>query len=46
MENEMILHWFQFADMDLAAAEYLQKMYPLPLEIICARNLTVNLMIC
>jgi HEPN domain-containing protein len=35
MDKEYILHWFQFADTDIAAAEYLTKMYPQPFEIIC-----------
>ena len=35
MNHDLIAEWFQYSDMDLASAEHLQKMYPLPLEIIC-----------
>ncbi|MCL2342460.1 MAG: HEPN domain-containing protein [Firmicutes bacterium] len=35
MELEYSIEWFQFADSDLAAAEYLQGMHPQPMEIIC-----------
>jgi len=35
MEREFIAEWFQFADMDLDSAEFLQGMRPQPLEIIC-----------
>ena len=35
MEHEYVIEWFQYADMDLASAEYLHGMHPQPLEIIC-----------
>jgi len=35
MEYEIISEWFQYADMDLDSAEYLQGKCPQPLEIIC-----------
>jgi HEPN domain-containing protein len=35
MEHDLIIEWFQFADMDLASAEHLLSMHPQPLEIIC-----------
>ena len=35
MELEYVAEWFEFADMDLASAEYLCGMRPQPLEIIC-----------
>jgi len=35
MEFEYVAEWFQFADMDLASADYLQGLLPQPLEIIC-----------
>jgi HEPN domain-containing protein len=35
MEIEYVAEWFEFADMDLASAEYLCGMRPQPLEIIC-----------
>jgi len=35
MDREYISEWFQFADMDLESAEYLQGKHPQPLEIIC-----------
>ena len=35
MELEYIAEWFQYADNDLASAEYLCGMRPQPLEIIC-----------
>lgn len=35
MDHEYIAEWFEFADVDLASAEYLQGMHPQPLEIIC-----------
>ena len=35
MEHELIAEWFQYADMDLESAEYLQGKRPQPLEIMC-----------
>ncbi len=35
MEYKFIEEWLRFADTDLATAEFLQKMRPQPLEIIC-----------
>jgi HEPN domain-containing protein len=35
MECELISEWFQYADMDLDSAEYLQGKRPQPFEIIC-----------
>ena len=36
MDNEAVAkEWYKFADMDLAAAEYLKTMVPTPIEIIC-----------
>jgi len=35
MEHEYTIEWFQYADMDLTSAEFLQGMHPQPLEIIC-----------
>ena len=35
MAHEIANEWFKFADLDLAAAQYLQDMQPQPLEIIC-----------
>jgi HEPN domain-containing protein len=35
MDYEYIAEWFQFADMDMKTAEYIQGMRPQPLEIIC-----------
>jgi len=35
MAFEYVAEWFDFADMDLASAEYLCGMRPQPLEIIC-----------
>ena len=35
MENEIVLNWFKFADMDLDAAEVLQNNRPQHFEIIC-----------
>ena len=35
MELEYVAEWFEFADMDLASAEFLCGMRPQPLEIIC-----------
>ena len=35
MKYELIFEWFQYADMDLDSAEYLQGKRPQPLEIIC-----------
>ena len=35
MGHETAVEWFQYADTDLAAAEYLQNMHPQPLNIIC-----------
>ena len=35
MEIEYAAEWFQFADTDLASADYLQGLLPQPLEIIC-----------
>ncbi|MCL1819162.1 MAG: HEPN domain-containing protein [Oscillospiraceae bacterium] len=35
MELDLISEWFQYADMDLDSAEYLQGKRPIPLEIIC-----------
>ena len=35
MEREYFAEWFQYADRDLATAEFLQGMRPQPLEIIC-----------
>jgi HEPN domain-containing protein len=35
MELKYVAEWFEFADRDIASAEYLQGMYPQPLEIIC-----------
>jgi len=35
MDKTYIAEWFQFADMDLESAEYLQGKRPQPLEIIC-----------
>jgi len=35
MEHEYVREWFDYADTDLASAEYLCGMHPKPLEIIC-----------
>jgi HEPN domain-containing protein len=35
MEHETAVEWFQYADIDLATAEYLKDMQPQPLNIIC-----------
>jgi len=35
MKHNYASEWFQFADSDLASAEYLQGMHPQPMEIIC-----------
>jgi HEPN domain-containing protein len=35
MVIDYVAEWFQFANADLASAEYLQGMSPQPLEIIC-----------
>jgi len=35
MDYEYIAEWFQFGDMDLETAEYIQGKRPQPLEIIC-----------
>ena len=36
MDNETIAHeWFRYAAQDLASANYLQGMKPIPIEIIC-----------
>ncbi|MDR2546194.1 MAG: HEPN domain-containing protein [Lachnospiraceae bacterium] len=35
MGREYIAEWFQFAEMDLESAEFLQGKRPQPLEIIC-----------
>lgn len=36
MDNETIAHeWFRYAIQDLASANYLQGMLPIPVEIIC-----------
>ena len=35
MEIEYVSEWFEYADRDLASAEYLCGMRPRPLEIIC-----------
>ena len=35
MELEYVIEWFRFADSDLSSAEYLQGMFPKPIEIIC-----------
>ena len=35
MSNELYKEWLDFAKMDLASAEYLKGLYPVPLEIIC-----------
>lgn len=36
MDNQDVAReWFNIADLDLSAAEFLQKMNPIPVEIIC-----------
>ena len=35
MELDYVIEWFRFADSDLASADYLQGMFPKPIEIIC-----------
>ena len=35
MENDYVAEWFRFADADLASAEFLLGLQPLPMEIIC-----------
>ena len=36
MDNSSIAQeWFDIAKMDLSSAKFLQKMYPVPLEVIC-----------
>ena len=38
MENrDIALEWFKIADADLNSANFLQKMHPIPIEIICYR---------